>query len=108
SLLQPAEMLVDLFGQPFREPCALAHVCTARLGRDREAGGHGDPELRHLGEPDALAAEELAPAFGWLVEVVDVPHRAPDLPTAARATPARALRPGCNVPPAGTASPSTL
>ena len=34
--------------------------------------GDRDAELRHLREPDALAAEQLAPAVGGLVEVVDV------------------------------------
>ena len=36
--------------------------------------GHGNAELRHLGEADALAAEQLPAALGRLVEVVDVPR----------------------------------
>jgi hypothetical protein len=48
------------------------HVGAAGVGRDREAGGDGQAELRHLGEPDALAAEEVPSAVGRLVEVVYV------------------------------------
>ena len=40
----------------------VAHVRAAGVGRDREARRHGNAELRHLGEPDALAAEQLAAA----------------------------------------------
>ena len=48
------------------------HAGAAGVGRDREAGGNRNPELRHLGEPDALAAEQVPAAVGGLVEVVDV------------------------------------
>ena len=43
---------------------------------DREARRHRDTEGRHLGEPDPLAAEQLAPAGGDLVECVDESHGA--------------------------------
>ena len=33
----------------------------AFLGGDREPGGHGEPQARHLGEPRPFAAEEIAP-----------------------------------------------
>ena len=53
------------------------HERAAGVGRDREAGGNGDAELRHLGEADPLAAEQVAAALGGLVEAVDVAgHRA--------------------------------
>ena len=51
-------------------------VCAARVGRDREAGRNRDPERGHLREPDALAAEQLPPARGLLVECVDQAHGA--------------------------------
>jgi hypothetical protein len=47
-------------------------VGTAGVRCDREPGGHRHAELGHLGQPDALAAEQLAAALGGLVEVVDV------------------------------------
>ena len=47
-----------------------ASVVIVKPGRD------GNAERGHLGEPDSLAAEQLAPAAaGVLVEVVDVAHR---------------------------------
>ena len=62
-----ADLLVEACGQ-----AALAHVRAAGVGRDREAGRHRDAELRHLGEADPLAAEEIASAVGGLVEGVYV------------------------------------
>ena len=64
-------MRVDLRVEPL-DLAAGRHVRAAGVGRDREAGGNGDAELRHLGEADPLAAEELATTLGGLVEVVDV------------------------------------
>ena len=49
-----------------------SQVGAAGVGRDREPGRDGQPHQRHLREPDPLAAEQLAPAVGRLVEVVDV------------------------------------
>ena len=70
-LLEPRDVLGDLVLEPL-DLAAARHVGAAGVGRDREAGGDGDPELRHLREPDPLAAEQLAAAVGGLVEVVDV------------------------------------
>ena len=55
-----AEVPFDLLGEPVRELPAVRHVGAAGVRRDREAGRHRDAELRHLGEADALAAEQLA------------------------------------------------
>ena len=78
-LLEPREMLVDLLVETL-DLAAGGHEGAAGVGRDREAGRNGDAELRHLGEPDPLAAEELAAAFRGLVEAVDVAgHRAADV-----------------------------
>ena len=72
ALLEAADVIVDLLVEAGRD-VVRGHVGAARVGRDREARGDGDPELRHLGEADALAAEELATAVGRLLEAVDVP-----------------------------------
>ena len=58
--------------KPVRELLPVRHVGAAGVGRDREARRDGHAELRHLGEADALAAEQLAAALGRLVEAVDV------------------------------------
>ena len=63
---------LDLVLEPVRQRLAVRHVRAARVGRDREPGRHRHAQLRHLGEADALAAEQLAAAVGGLVEVVDV------------------------------------
>ena len=79
AFLETFDVLRDLLVETFHG-AARAHVGPARLGRDREAGRNRDAELRHLREPDPLAAEQVAPAVGRLVEVVDVAgHRAPDV-----------------------------
>src|SRR5207249_5423370 len=57
--------------EPARERLAVSHVLAARVGRHREAGRHGDSELGHLGQADALAAEKLSSSAGRLVEVED-------------------------------------
>ena len=49
---------------------AGGHVGPAGVGRDREPTWNGQPERRHLGEPDALAAEQLTSSGGLFVEVV--------------------------------------
>ena len=74
-LLQRGDVLVDLGVEPVRELLAVLHVRAAGVSRDREAGGHGNAERGHLREPDPLAAEQLAPAPGRLVEVVDEARR---------------------------------
>ena len=57
--------------EPVRQ-LVRGHERVAGVGRDREAGRHRHAHRRHLGEPDPLAAEQLAPARRVGVEVVDV------------------------------------
>ena len=71
ALLEPRDVLFDLVVEPVGDP-AERHRGAAGLRRDREAGGDGDAELRHLREPDPFAAEELAAARNGLVERVHV------------------------------------
>ena len=66
--------LVDLVLEAGRQLAARRHVGATRVRRDREPGGDGHVEVRHLREPDALAAEQLPSAVGRLVERVDEPH----------------------------------
>ena len=73
--LEPLHVLQDLLHQPIREPPAAGHRVATGLGRDREPGRHRQVELRHLREPDPLAAEQRPAAVRGLVEVVDVSHR---------------------------------
>jgi len=49
-------VLPQAVGQLF----ASREVVVAGLGRDREAGRHGQPGRRHLGQARALAAEQVA------------------------------------------------
>ena len=86
-LLERGEMLLDLGLEAVGEPAAVRHVGATGIGRDRETGRHRHSELRHLGEPDPLAAEQLAAALGGLVERVDVSDggHALDIPTVAGA-----------------------
>ena len=74
ALLEPLDVDEHLVEQPVRERAAARHRVAARLGRDREPGRHGQAELRHLGEPDPLPAQQRPPSGRGLVEVVDVPH----------------------------------
>jgi hypothetical protein len=69
--LEPVEVLLDLLREAVREPLAVLRVGATRVGRDRESRRDGHAELRHLREPDALASEQLPPAAGRFVEVVD-------------------------------------
>jgi hypothetical protein len=70
-LLEPAHVLLDLVAEA-RGQVALRHVGPARVGRDREPGRDGYAHQCHLGEPDSLAAEELAPTRSLFAKVVDV------------------------------------
>src|SRR5439155_2486936 len=74
-LLERLNVVLDLVLEPGGELVVRLHVRPARLGGDREPGRDRHPELRHLGESHSLSAEELTPAFGRLVEVVDIAHR---------------------------------
>ena len=78
-LLEPRDVLRDLLVEPL-DLAGGGHEGAGRIGRDREAGRHRDPQLGHLREPDSLAAEEVPAALGGLVEVVDVAgHRGADV-----------------------------
>ena len=56
------ESRLDLAFQLRRIGAVMRVVIGADLGRDREAGRHGQAEIGHLGEVGALAAEEVAHA----------------------------------------------
>ena len=75
ALLERLERLVDLVGQSLGPATARLRGLDARLGRDREAVRHGDPEREHLGKPGALAAEQPPHVGRSLGERVDVAHR---------------------------------
>ncbi len=74
-LLEPVEGGRDLLVRHL----AGLHVLDARLGRDREAGGHalGAEHARHLGDVRALPSEQVAHVARALAELVDelVAHR---------------------------------
>ena len=72
--LEGADVLLDLAVEARRQLPVGAHVRTAGVGRDGEARRDRDAEPGHLGEAGALAAEQLAPTAGVLVEGVDVAH----------------------------------
>ena len=50
---------------------ALRQVVAARLGRDREPGGHGQAEIGHLGQVRALASQEVLEILVTFCEVID-------------------------------------
>ena len=60
--------------RPVGHRVARGHVGVARVGRDREAGRHGQAELRHLGEVGALAAQQVLLLLRALLEGEHVPH----------------------------------
>ena len=66
----------DVVPQPVGQRLAGGEVVVARLGRDGEAGRHGQAGVGHLGQAGALAAEQVAHrgvAFGApAAEGVDV------------------------------------
>jgi hypothetical protein len=74
ALLEGRNVLVDLGVDTGRDLTTAGEVGAARLRRDREAVGHRDAELCHLGEADSLPSEELAAASRVLPEVEDVAH----------------------------------
>ena len=63
-LLEARDVLARSRRRARRAARSRCQVGAAGVGRDREAGRDGDAELRHLGEADALAAEQLAAAVG--------------------------------------------
>ncbi len=70
-VLETADVLLDLDLEPRWEIPTGRHVGAAGVGCDREAGGNRHVEVRHLGEPDALSAEQFAAPVDGLVERVD-------------------------------------
>ena len=72
ALLEPADVLVHLLRQPFRQLTAELHRGAAGIRRDREPRRHRHAHLGHLREADPLAPEQLPAAGRGLVEVVDV------------------------------------
>ncbi len=74
ALLERSDVLVHFRVEPFRDVSAACEVGATRLRRDGEAVGHGDAELRHLGEADPFPAEELTTAARVLAEIEDVAH----------------------------------
>ena len=77
--LGPRDRGEDVVPQPGRQGLASLEVVVAGLGRDREAGRHRQAGIRHLGEPGALAPEQVAHravAFGAAAsEGIDVALR---------------------------------
>ena len=73
--LDPGERAFDLFPQLGRIGFAVLIKMGADLGGDREAGRHRQPEIAHLGEAGALAAEQVphvgAPLGGAAAKPVD-------------------------------------
>ena len=69
------------------------HVGVARVGGDREAGRHGQAEVRHLGEVRALAAEQELLLLAALFERVDVLRRGL-APTSTNLSSARSISAG--------------
>ena len=68
----------DLGGEP-RGLRAVGQVGPTGIRRDREAGRDRQAEVGHLGEPGALAAEEVLLVLVSLVEVVHVGRHGPRL-----------------------------
>ncbi len=68
--LEPLDVLRDLVLEPGGQLAAVRHVRAARVGRDREPCGHGHTEVRHLRQPEALAAEQFPATGSRLVEGV--------------------------------------
>jgi hypothetical protein len=53
----------------------VAQVVAARVGCNRESGGHRKSHLRHLGETYPLPAQLLAPTRCDVLEIEDVARR---------------------------------
>ena len=70
-LLEAREVLADLVGHLGRRTAAR-EVGAARLGGDDEAGRHREPDVGHLGEVRALAAEQVLHVSVAFAEVVHI------------------------------------
>jgi hypothetical protein len=70
--LEPRERLVDLLGEPSGSDASSVHVLNAGRGGNRKPAGHsfGTQHMRHLGDPRALAAEQLPQLPRALAEIV--------------------------------------
>ena len=66
---QPLDVVGDLLLEADRQ-VAVRQECAARVGGDREPFGHRYTEMRHLGQPETLAAEQFSAAGRGLVEGV--------------------------------------
>ena len=69
-LFQPGQMITDLVGQTGRDIPVLK-VITAGVGGDDEPGRDGQPQVGHLGQVGALAAQQILQVFVALSEVID-------------------------------------
>ncbi len=67
-------MGAHLVVEPVGHLLAGGDVGAAGIRRDREAGGNRNAQGRHLGQADALSAQELTAPGGLLVEVEDIAH----------------------------------
>ena len=78
-LLELLDVLLDLLPEAVGQPAAEIHVLAAGLGRHGEAGRDREPDRGHLGQADALAAEQLTAELAAFREVVNVrPRHRPD------------------------------
>jgi hypothetical protein len=71
--LEALDVLADLVVEAGGQLAGAGHVGAAGVGRDREPCGNRHAEMRHLGEPDALASQKLSPSVRRLVERVHQP-----------------------------------
>jgi hypothetical protein len=107
-LLQRRQVLGHLVGQ-LRRGAAVLEVEAAGVGGDGEPGGHRQPQVGHLGQVGALAAQQVLLVLVALAEVVDprgrpgtAAHRAPPRSSAGWFLPA-----GDGVPGSPVAAPAS-
>ena len=67
---EPLDVLGDLVLEAGGQLAAARQERAAGVSRDREPGRDRHAEVRHLRQPEALAAEQFPPAGGGLVEGV--------------------------------------
>src|SRR5262249_22692883 len=70
-LLDMRPGLGDLVPESLRKRAPEGVILAAGFGRDREAWWHGHSRARHLRDPGALAAQEVAEVFGSFAEEID-------------------------------------
>ena len=71
ALLEQREVLLDLRAELGRKRPGMREMVAACFRGDREPERDRQAERRHLGEAQALAAEQVAATLAVLVEVVD-------------------------------------